>query len=589
MSAELLQKGLRRKTRRLRMSNIKIKNQKVLDREIPEVMDIRDYLDTIEKFGDKILFKYFEGKEVVEVSYKQFSDDIKAFSAGLDAYDLKDKRIAVIGETSVKWFTSYAAILAVTSVAVPMDKELAVNEIMGLFDSVEGDAIVYSPAFNNKFAEYTEKYPNRKFIAMDDTVESHDNVIRWADVLEKGREAVKNGYEYPKVKPFDEMCEMLFTSGTTGTSKCVMLSQRNIFSVISSAVATVPFVKDDVILSVLPLHHTYELACSFAASTLGMTICINDSIRHIMRNIATFRPTGLVLVPLFVSTMYKKVWTEAKKQKKDKALKMLIKVSEALRKVGIDLRGLLFKSVTSAFGGRLQKIICGGAKLNPELIEGFEAFGIPIYEGFGITECAPLTAVTPYYARRVGSIGRCVPCCHMRVEPNGQISDDGYPLGEIQVKGYNVMIGYYNNPKANEEVFTSDGWFRTGDIGYVDKDGYYFITGRSKFVIVLENGKNVFPEEIEDYLGNIEGIAECVVLGRHKDGGDEVVLTAVVYPDANIFANGESQDEILKTLRKKINELNATLPSFKQIKAVELRETEFEKTTSRKIKRHLVK
>ncbi len=571
------------------MTKIKISNKKVLDRPIPEVMDIRDYLAYIEGYGDKLIFRYFEKKEIIDVTYTQFVNDVKAFAAGLEAYGLKEKRIAVIGETSVKWFTSYAAVLALTSIAVPMDKELAVNEIMGLFDTVEGDAIVYSATFNEKFAEYTEKYPNRKFIAMDDSVESHGNIIRWADILEKGREAVKNGYEYPKVKPFDEMCEMLFTSGTTGTSKCVCLSQRNIFSVISSAVATVPFVYDDVILSVLPLHHTYELACSFAGTLLGLTVCINDSIRHIMRNIATFRPTGLVLVPLFVSTMYKKVWTEAKKKKKDKALRTLIKVSEAFRRVGIDMRGLLFKSVTSAFGGRLEKIICGGAKLNPELIEGFEAFGIPIYEGFGITECSPLAAVTPYYARKVGSIGKSVPCCHMRIEPNGQLSDDGYPLGELQIKGYNVMIGYYNNPKANAEVFTDDGWFKTGDIGYVDNEGYYYITGRSKFVIVLENGKNVFPEEIEDYLGSIEGVGECVVIGRKKEDSDEIVLTAVIYPDANVYANGESADEIKKSLSAKVNDLNRTLPSFKQIKAVELRETEFEKTTSRKIKRHLIK
>ncbi len=571
------------------MANIKIQNKKVLDRPIPEIMDIRDYLSVIETYGEKLVFRYYEGKTIVDVTYREFTQNIKAFAAGLEAYGLKDKRIAVIGETSVKWFTSYASVLALTSIAVPMDKELAIPEIMGLFDSVDGDAIIYSSTFNEKFAEYIEKYPSRIFIPMDDAAESKGNVVKWSDILEKGREAVNAGYEYPKVKPFDEMCEMLFTSGTTGTSKCVMLSQRNIFSVISSAVATVPFVYDDVILSVLPLHHTYELACSFAGSLLGLTICINDSIRHIMRNLQAFRPTGLVLVPLFVSTMYKKVWTEAKKQKKTKALQMLIKVSEALRRVGIDLRSKLFTSVTSAFGGRLEKIICGGAKLNPELIEGFEAFGIPIYEGFGITECSPLAAVTPYYARKIGSIGKSVPCCHMRIDSNGQLSDDGYPLGEIQVKGYNVMIGYYNNPKANEEVFTDDGWFRTGDIGYVDSEGYYFITGRSKFVIVLDNGKNVFPEEIEDYLANIEGVAECVVVGRQKDDSDEIVLTAIIYPDSTVYANGESKEDIEKNLKQKVADLNRTLPSFKQIKTVELRETEFEKTTSRKIKRHLIK
>jgi long-chain acyl-CoA synthetase len=258
-------------------------------------------------------------------------------------------------------------------------------------------------------------------------------------------------------------------------------------------------------------------------------------------------------------------------------------------RVGIDVRKKVFKSVRDAFGGELDHIICGGAKLNPELIVAFEEFGISVFEGFGITECSPLVAVTPYYARKLGAIGPSVPCCRVRIDPNGEQTDDGYDIGEIQVKGDNVMLGYYNNPEANAEVFTNDGWFRTGDVGYVDSDGYIYVTGRIKFVIVLENGKNVFPEEIEEYLDTIDTISECCVVGRKSDDSDEIILTAVVYPDFSKFPENADEDSVKEVIRKAINTTNKKLPTYKQIKSVEIRKTEFEKTTTKKIKRQLVK
>ena len=329
--------------------------------------------------------------------------------------------------------------------------------------------------------------------------------------------------------------------------------------------------------------------CLLAAFVLGAEVCINDSLRHVLKNFKLFKPTGLILVPLFVNTMYKRIWSEAERTGRDKTLRAALKASKAMRKVGIDARKQLFKSVTDAFGGRLTNIICGGAKLNPELIEAFDEFGINICEGFGITECSPLVAVNPYFARKLGSVGPHAPSCRVRIAPTGEQTDDGYDLGEIQVKGDNVMIGYYNNPEANAEVFTSDGWFRTGDIGYIDADEYVYITGRIKFVIVLENGKNVFPEEIEEYLNAIDTISECCVIGRKNPDEDEVTLTAVVYPDYSKFPEGSDEETIKETIRKVINATNKKLPTYKQIKAVEIRKTEFEKTTTKKIKRQFVK
>ena len=571
------------------MANIRIQNHKNTNRPLPSISDVRDYLEVVKSHGDKVAFRYLEKKEIIDVTYAEFVDRVMSLSAGIEAHGLAGKRIAVIGETSVEWFATYLAVLATAGVVIPMDKELAISEISAFLDSVDADAIVYSKTFNESFSPYINEKKYRTYVPMvAEEGEGRENVIPLSTLMGSGKDKVASGYELPKTKRYDELAEMLFTSGTTGTSKCVMLCQRNIFSVVAAAVNTVPFEKTDTIVSVLPVHHTYELACTLAGMYIGMEIAINDSLRYVIRNFALFKPTGLVLVPLFVNTINKKIWSEAQKQGKTKLLKNAINISEGLRAIGIDMRKKLFASVTSSFGGRLEKIICGGAKLNPELIETFEAFGISIYEGFGITECAPLTAVTPYYARKLGSIGTCVPCCRMRVESNGQTTEDGYELGEIQVKGHNVMMGYYNNPDANAEVFTDDGWFRTGDIGYVDADGYYYITGRSKFVIVLENGKNVFPEEIEEYLSNIEGVAENVVLGRKAENSDEVILTAIIYPDSSVYTNGETTEDIQKDLTAKVNNLNKTLPSFKQIKKVELRETEFVKTTSKKIRRNLV-
>ena len=454
------------------MSKIKIQNHKNTNRPLPTISDVRDYLEVVSTHGDKVAFRYLEGKNIIDVTYAEFVNRVMTMSAGLEAHGLAGKRIAIIGETSVEWFATYLAVLATAGVVIPMDKELAISEISAFLDSVEANAIVYSKTFNEHFSPYINEKKYRTYVPMiAEDGESRENVIPLATVMASGVDGLANGYVLPKTKRYDELAEMLFTSGTTGTSKCVMLCQRNIFSVIASAVNTVPFEKTDTIVSVLPVHHTYELACTLAGMYIGMEIAINDSLRHVIRNFALFKPTGLVLVPLFVNTINKRIWSEAQKQGKTNLLKNVINISEGLRAVGIDMRKKLFTSVTSSFGGRLEKIICGGAKLNPELVETFEAFGISIYEGFGITECAPLTAVTPYYARKLGSIGTCVPCCRMRVEPNGQTTEDGYELGEIQVKGHNVMMGYYNNPEATADVFTDDGWFRTGDIGYVDEEG----------------------------------------------------------------------------------------------------------------------
>ena len=572
-------------------TNYKLKNWKKMPPCHSDIYNVNDLIDAIKNNGDKTIFKYFVANQVKEMTYAEFHANIHKTAAAFDSLELSGKRIAVIGDTSPQWLATYVGALAAGAVIIPMDKELAVTEIEKFLSMVEANAIVYSKNFNEKLLPTMESHPSLKYfipVEAPANAEELPKVLPFDQLLDKGEAALSNGYEIKPAANLEEMCEMLFTSGTTGTSKCVMLSQKNIFSAVSSAFKTVPFTPDDVLVSVLPVHHTYELMCLLAAMTLGMTVCINDSLRHVLRNFKMFKPTGLVLVPLFLNTMHKKIWSEAEKSGRDKTLRKGMKISRALMRVGIDVRRKIFKTVIDSFGGNLTKIICGGAKLNPELVQFFDNMGIGIFEGFGITECSPLVAVTPYYARKPGSIGPAVPCCTMRIDPNGDVTPEGYVMGEIQVKGDNVMLGYYNNPEANADVFTEDGWFKTGDVGYLDSDGYAYITGRIKFVIVLENGKNVFPEEIEEYLEGIETIAESCVIGRKSEDSDEVILTAVIYPDYSKFA-GKDEDEIKNELRKTINAVNKKLPSFKQIKAIDVRKTEFEKTTTKKIKRQLVK
>ncbi len=568
-------------------------NRPRMDRVPPRASDVLDLLEQLAEHGDKIAYRYYVGKEIRSLTYGDFYTMVDECAAAFDAMGLKGKRVAVIGDTSPQWICTYLSALAAGCVVVPMDKELDVSEICKFLDIVEAKAIVYSKSFNEKFVNAIQNNITgvQYFIpvtpAYDNTFDS--KVVSFDQVLACGRERIeREGYKFPAVTNREEMAEMLFTSGTTGTSKCVMLSQKNVFAAVNAACETVCFTPDDVIMSVLPVHHTYELMCVLAASLFGIEICINDSLRHVLKNMQVFKPTGMVLVPLFLNTMYKKIWSEAERTKKDKILKTALATSKTLLSMGIDLRRKLFKTVLDSFGGRLDHIICGGAKLNPDLIAAFEDFGISVFEGFGITECSPLTNVTPYYNRKYGSIGPSVPCCRCRIA-DAQPGEHGYMEGELQIKGDNVMLGYYNNPEANETAFTEDGWFRTGDVAYKDEDGYVYITGRMKSVIVLENGKNVFPEEIEEYLSEIEAIAECVVIGRKAENSDEVILTVVAYPNFEKLPAGATEELIHETIYKQIMQINRRLPSFKQMKALELRSTEFEKTTSKKIKRHLVK
>jgi len=546
--------------------------------------------------GDKVAFKYVgDNKEVVEVTYLEYSENIENMICTLKNKGFEGKRVAIIGETCPEWLESYFAVISAGAVAIPFDKELLYDQIKGFLDVAQANAIIMSPKYSQKYDDLKAAgvFDNLELVVrVDDGTEwtvEDDKLMKFSELVKIGEGLQRESDAAIMRKPSrGDMSIMLFTSGTTGSSKCVMLSERNQVACARAAVRATDFNENDVLLSVLPMHHTYELTINVAIQSLGAQSCINDSLKHVLKNLQLFKPTGIVIVPLFATTFQKKIMDEVKKKGKERMLKLGMAASGAMRKVGVDMRRKLFAEILTAFGGNLQKIICGGAAMKPELMKFFDNLGITLCEGYGITECSPLIAVNPYYKRKTGSVGPACACCEARIDVE-QEDEKGNLTGEIQVRGENVMLGYYDNPEANEEAFTEDGWFKTGDIGYMDEEGYLHITGRCKSVIVLENGKNVFPEEIEEYLSEIQNIAECVVVGRKKEGGEEVILTAVVYPDFNTYDRNESMSAIGDDIKKKITELNKKLPSFKQIRNIEIRKTEFEKTTTRKIKRFLVK
>jgi len=577
------------------------------------VTDLRSLINSAASdFSDSDYLRYKRHKTIESITYGRFRDAASYLGTSLFELGLNGGVIGIIGETSPEWVMTYVASVISGCTVVPLDKELSHREIAGFISRAGVSCVFFSPTFKEMFEEYSASLPDVKYFVQfsdidysaffgDNTAEnaaednepsdaekSPEGFFSFEALLKKGRDVYLRGdtrfNECPQ--DFDKVSAILFTSGTTGTSKGVMITYKNLIASINASYKTTDFYPDDVLVSVLPIHHTYEMTCGILTPlNYGLTICINDSLKYVVKNFQLFKPTGLVLVPLFVSSMYKKIWETANKTGSAKKLKAALKISDAARKVKIDLRKYLFKEINAAFGGRLEKIICGGAALAPELVTEFGRLGIEICQGYGITECSPLISVCPPRSGKPGSVGLPVPGVEVFIDKE----DPDASYGEILVRGDNVMKGYYMDEEATNEAF-SDGWFRTGDYGYVDSDGYVYITGRKKNVIVLNNGKNVFPEEIEGYLEKIELISEVVVVARNDESGETFGITALVYPNFQMASEKGLTDinDISAAIRDEVAALNKTLPSFKQIRGIEIRKTEFEKTTSHKIKRYSI-
>ena len=567
--------------------------------QIDKFASIRDLLDhAASSYGDTILYRSFtQGSEIGEISYREFRSQVNSLGTALAARGLRTSKIAVLSESRPEWMLTFFAVVCGGGVIVPMDKELQEDQICNFLNRAGAEAIFCSHRYAEKLKARREELSSLRYIFDFDGKSDADGAgddEDFSHLLLKGDLLISDGYvEYTKAR-FDtsKPCTLLFTSGTTGTSKGVLLSQDNLTACVYHSLNMVNIHRGDVLFSVLPLHHTYELVCGqLGGMGIGATICFNNSLKYFLRNIKIFQPTAMILVPLFLTTIYKKICEEIHKKNRDRLVKNAIAVTKALRKVKIDLRGVAFSEVTGALGGKLKNIICGGAPMDPDLVDRFDEFGIKVCQGYGISECSPLVCVVPYTAMKFGSVGLPAYGTQVKVvqmdESEREQDAPPYAIGEICVKSEQVMLGYYEDEEATAAAFNNEGYFRTGDYGYLDEDGYLYITGRKKNIIILSNGKNVYPEEIEESLYKIELIKECVVLARKQEGAEEEVITAVIYPDYEKLKD-LSDEEVIAAIKAEITKVNKQLPVFKQVRNVELRKTEFEKTTTQKIIRYKV-
>jgi len=549
--------------------------------EVRKIGSIKEMLNlAAEESGDKLAFKY-KGKDnrIVQVTYKKFLEDTEELGTALASIGMHDKHIAMIGDNSYKWLTVYLTVLKSTGVFVPIDKELTVKEIINVLKHSDSEVLFYAERYEKWIPQIKEEVPNIKFFIGLDKKENDENHLSYDLFQEKGRrELNKENKTYVELQDDENKLKLLvYTSGTTGAPKGVMLTEHNLISVVNYGLQ-VADIKTRC-LSVLPYHHTYEaVAGILVALHKRACICINDSLKNVLKNLQLYRPDYIYLVPAFTEIFYKKIWSNAEESGKAKALKIMIPVSNALRKVGIDLRNVLFKSIHQAFGGNLKEIVCGGAPIRPEIGKFFNDIGITLLNGYGITECSPLVSVNRLQFNDSSTVGVILPCCEIKFE---NVTPDGD--GEVCVKGDIVMQGYYKEPEKTDRVL-KDGWFNTEDFGSINKKGQLVINGRKKNMIVLDNGKNVYPEEIENYILGIPYVQEVVVKGKKNEIGQEVALIAEVFPNQEKVSELKIEN-IEESLKKDINEACKDLPVYKHISSIEIRKEEFVKTTTNKIKR----
>ena len=543
-----------------------------------------------QEFGNEAAFKFKNPttKEMTTMSYKEYIEEVEALGTALIELGLKDKRIGVIGENRYEWQEAYLSITCGTGIVVPLDKALTENELLSLIERSEIEAIFYTSKYTEVMDRARKENVGKiKYYISMDLEEKTDNIYSQKELIKNGKELLKNGNrEFLDAKiDNDVLAVMLFTSGTTSQSKAVMLSHTNIATNIYDISSLFDIRKGDTLLSFLPLHHVFECTVGFLfAMSVGATIAFCEGIRHIAENLKEFEATVMIAVPILFENMYKKVLQGIDKKGKTKTIKLAVKVSNFLRFLGIDIRRKLFKDIHANFGGKLRLLVAGGAAFDPETEKGFTDLGVDTFQGYGLSETAPVVAAENPTYHRLGSIGKTFPSIQTKiVEPNEM------GIGELAVKGPTVMLGYYGNEEATNECM-NDGWFHTGDLAYIDKDGFIFITGRKKSVIVLKNGKNVFPEETETLINKIPGVKESFVFGKpdENDENDLKMCVKVVY-DRDIMKSeygAESEEEIKAKLWEKIKDMNKTMPKYKYVKELIISEEELIKTTTLKIKRH---
>ena len=558
---------------------------------IYDVMKFRDLKEMLQKsgevYGDRpaYIFKTEEEGKFREITHKEFRNDINNLGTALIDLGLKNKRIAVISENRYEWCVAYLAIVTGTGVVVPLDRALPDNEIENLILRSEVEAIFYS----NKYSEVMKRLKeqgntNIKYFISMDLEQEQNGIYAEKQLIDQGKKLIEQGnrdFLDAKINA-EEMSIMLFTSGTTAMSKAVMLSHKNICSNLIDIASVIKIDEYDRFLSFLPLHHTFECTVGFLYPiSKGGSIAFCEGIRHIADNIKEFRITAMISVPILFENMYKKVMKGIEKKGKLETVKKGIKISQFLLKFGIDIRKKLFKEIHDNLGGKVRLFVAGGAALDPEAEKGFNALGFTMYQGYGLTESSPVIAAEDDKYQRLGSIGKAFPSREVKIaEPN----EEG--IGELLAKGPTIMLGYYHNEEATKETI-EDGWLHTGDLAKIDKDGYIFICGRKKFVIVLKNGKNIYPEELETLINKIEGVKESFVYGRPEDDGDYKICAKIVYDKELIeeLYHEKEEEKIKEIIWQEVKKVNKTMPAYKYIRDIIVTDQDLIKTTTQKIKR----
>ncbi len=558
-----------------------------------KINDLKDMMvQSASLFGSRNAF-LIKGKngEYYGKTYAQLKEELDALGTALIDMGLKDKKIAILSQNRAEWCTTYLTVTGGVGVVVPLDRELPFNEIENLISRAGASAIVFSSKYAEDMAKLAGNSNIDFFINMDLEEDEGPNFLSLSGLIDKGRELVANGdrrYLDAVIDP-DSMAALIFTSGTTDLAKGVMLSSKNIVSDVRSVCSMLYLDETDSSISILPLHHTYECTANFLVMMYnGCCFSFNEGLKYIVQNLQETRPTILMLVPLILENMHKKIIKQASKSLLSKLkLNFAIEISNFLYYfLKIDIRRKIFKQIHNIFGGRVRLVISGAAAINPDVSNDLCAMGIRIVQGYGLTECAPIVSVNNDRGFRHDSAGKALAGVEITVE---NVGEDG--IGEFVISGDNVMLGYFENPSATAKVL-KNGRLYTGDLGYIDEEGYIFITGRKKNVIVTKNGKNIFPEEVEAYLAKCPYVKESLVWGRYQEESGETEVNAQIVVDVDeikerLHLNIISNEEIYKLIHSEIREINKQMPLYKRIKDFTLREEEFAKTTTKKIKRYV--
>ncbi len=562
-------------------------------KNVRKITDFKDLLNqTVELYGDRPAFKFkkrmYKKGEKVEfntMSYKEFKHEIDCIGTALNNLGIKnDENVALIAKDRYEWNVAYYAVTTGDKIIVPLDKSLPDNEIISLAERSKAKAIF----FEEKYLDVMKKIRDEKLSSIElyicfDLEEDTDGFISYKKLIEKGNQLLEKGDRSFLDSKIDseKMTIMLFTSGTTSISKAVMLSQKNVCTNVMDLCKIIKFDENDGMLALLPFHHTFQSTINHVVVFIGGFMCFCDGLKYIQQNLCEYKPTVLVCVPLILESIYKRIMKNIEKQGKIKLVNNMMKFTDVLDKVHIKVKRKVFNEIHEALGGNIRLIVSGAAAMDESLAKNLSGLGLQVYQGYGLTETSPVISVESDHAIKIGSVGKPLPSIELKIEDK-----DEKGIGEIVVKGSSIMLGYYQNNTATEEVFTGE-WFHTGDLGYLE-NGYLYITGRKKNVIVQKNGKNIFPEELEILIDHIPGVKESMVYGRPTKDGDLDVCAKIVY-DKDVIKDiiGYVQkDEIYKHMKKYISDINHNMPPYKHIRDIIVTDEEMIKTTTGKVKRH---